>query len=259
MTNTGKVSARPEDIAGAHNPSDVAQLLDGLRDRMRQRSDAREEIRLNGQPIDWQHWALDLERLTAGQFARLKECLDPKRYADVGFRPIDCDPSAACERAEKLERVALSAGKEVDTPSGWVAWAKGKGYEVPWALEDAVSRRRNEQQPCSPVEGPDLASPQGETLAPVRVHQARRRSDPLSAVIAMARKAAADPTDYQSVWAVLVSIASASDRPPPLLGYVDGEGVKYQAESEEPQFFTKDNLRKRMNPAARGKRRSPPG
>jgi hypothetical protein len=49
-------------------------------------------------------------------------------------------------------------------------------------------------------------------------------------VIQIAREAARDPHDYQQVWAQLVRMADSKDRPAPLLGYVDDEGVvKYEA------------------------------
>lgn len=79
-------------------------------------------------------------------------------------------------------------------------------------------------------------------------HRVRNRSDPLNAVINKAKAAAADEEDFLSVWAALVNLAKSANRPAPLLGYEDLEGVKYEIlEQEQPAYFTKDALRKRMN------------
>ena len=71
--------------------------------------------------------------------------------------------------------------------------------------------------------------------SPTVTHEVRRRADPLAAVIAQAKSTAADSNDWTSVWAALVVIAQRQDRPPPLLGYTEGEGVKYQSDRmDEP-------------------------
>ncbi|MCX7178621.1 MAG: hypothetical protein NTX56_07555 [Proteobacteria bacterium] len=75
-----------------------------------------------------------------------------------------------------------------------------------------------------------------------------KRKHALAAVIATVKNSAVDSTDYQSVWAALVTLAESSNRPSPLIGFVDGEGVKYQGENEV-KFFTKNALRNMMNRA----------
>jgi hypothetical protein len=75
-----------------------------------------------------------------------------------------------------------------------------------------------------------------------------RRANLLTAVIDKAMEAATDPNDANSVWASLVEIAQAKDRPSPLLGFVDGEGVKYQG-LNDVEFFILKNLRDRMRRA----------
>lgn len=81
-------------------------------------------------------------------------------------------------------------------------------------------------------------------------HRMNTRVHPLRAVMDAAKAAAVSSTDYHSVWAALVRLAEADSRPAPLLGYVEGEGVKYQTD-KDIKFFTKDALRKQMNPNAR--------
>lgn len=75
----------------------------------------------------------------------------------------------------------------------------------------------------------------------------RRRIDALDHVLTRAKKEALDP-NWPSAWASLVQLAQSADRPPPLLGYVEGEGVKYQKDdSEKPiGWLTREAFRKRF-------------
>ena len=92
--------------------------------------------------------------------------------------------------------------------------------------------------------------PSPATAAPVPVsgvtHKTMRRARPLADVFAEAERQALDATDWISVWGALVKIASAEDRPAPLLGYVEGEGVKYGTDnSEKPvAYLTREAFRK---------------
>jgi len=79
-------------------------------------------------------------------------------------------------------------------------------------------------------------------------HAIATRSNPLKAVIEKAKNSAADPSDIHSVWATFVKLAQGANRPAPLLGYVDGEGVKWDANGTV-KFFTKKNLSDRMRRA----------
>src|SRR5260370_36529929 len=86
--------------------------------------------------------------------------------------------------------------------------------------------------------------------ANITTHRIRTRTDPLQAIIEKAKDVATDPDDYHSVWAVIVDWAQGSNRTPPLLGYAEAEGLKWENHGNV-KFFTKDALRKRMNPRAR--------
>ncbi|KVD37566.1 hypothetical protein WI84_13880 [Burkholderia ubonensis] len=95
-------------------------------------------------------------------------------------------------------------------------------------------------------------APSGEGGRPdaTTTNRIRNRTNPLDAVIERAKREAENADDYHSVWAALVKIALRDHRPAPLIGYADGEGVKWD-DSGNVKFFTKDALRKRMNPSAR--------
>ncbi|MGN8137660.1 hypothetical protein ACTJLC_23455 [Paraburkholderia sp. 22099] len=79
-------------------------------------------------------------------------------------------------------------------------------------------------------------------------HAIGTRSNPLKAVIEKARNSAADSSDIHSVWAAFVKLAQDANRPAPLLGYADAEGVKWDADGTV-KFFTKRNLADRMRRA----------
>jgi hypothetical protein len=75
-----------------------------------------------------------------------------------------------------------------------------------------------------------------------------KRAQPLSAEIEAAKREATNPDDAHSVYAVLQRWAD--ERKAPFLGFVQGEGCKYQT-PDGVEFFTLDALRKRMNRAAK--------
>jgi hypothetical protein len=79
------------------------------------------------------------------------------------------------------------------------------------------------------------------------VHRMLRRSDSLSAVIELATESAVDREDWPSVWAALIRLAEQPRRPAPLLGYSEGEGVKYEKRDHPDGFkhLTREAFRKR--------------
>jgi hypothetical protein len=115
-----------------------------------------------------------------------------------------------------------------------VTWLEGSGTGYRWPAAPAKSM---------PQSDADTES-NNRTIHTVTA----RRSDALTAVIATAKVQAQDSADYHSVWAELVRLASSSNRPAPLLGFADSEGVKYQGD-DEVKFFTKRNLADRMRRA----------
>ena len=81
--------------------------------------------------------------------------------------------------------------------------------------------------------------------AKANTHKIGTRANILNSVIEQAKLAASNPGDYQSVYAELVKLADSPSRPAPLLGYSEGEGVKYQ-DYNGIKFFNKRALKKRM-------------
>ena len=137
---------------------------------------------------------------------------------------------------------------ELVTPSDVNLWLTKQGASYRWTPsveeEKTVEGRAAETERKVSV---------GPAVVGVKKHAIKNRSDPLAAVLEMAKNEAVDRSDYHSVWAALVSLAKSPGRPAPLVGYVEQEGVKYEVtERDDPKFFTKNALRKRMNPTARG-------
>jgi hypothetical protein len=79
-------------------------------------------------------------------------------------------------------------------------------------------------------------------------HSLGTRSNPLKAVIDKAKSLAEEPNDTHSVWAALAKLAQENNRPAPLLGYADAEGVKWD-DNGTVKFFTKKNLTDRLRRA----------
>lgn len=114
------------------------------------------------------------------------------------------------------------------------------------ALLGAVAGTSEPSQPEQPL-GANL--PPASAVVVSERHSIKRRADPLAAVLAEAQRQALNSTDWLSVWAALVKVASSPSRPPPLLGYVEGEGVKYQTDdAEKPDgWLSRDAFRKRFS------------
>ena len=112
------------------------------------------------------------------------------------------------------------------------------------AMVPAVTKPTAQAEPSTvPAPVPGLVSPGPTPL----VHKPKRRADCLKAVIQMASERAADPTDWPSAWAALVALALQADRPAPLLGYTEGEGVKYQTDNADAAvaWLSRQAFRKR--------------
>lgn len=105
------------------------------------------------------------------------------------------------------------------------AWAQRHGYAWPFAAPkpagaEAVNAAALEPETAAADLCPDNSA---RTVK----HTLGTRSNPLSAVIDRAKALALDENDPHSVWAALVKLAQDVNRPPPLLGYADEEGIKW--------------------------------
>ena len=87
-----------------------------------------------------------------------------------------------------------------------------------------------------------------EQQASKTTHRLKTRRNILDAVIETAKRNALDPADSHSHWAALVALAESPDCPAPLLGYVEGEGVKY-LDSNGVKFLSRKSFLRRVRPA----------
>ncbi|KAF1038636.1 hypothetical protein BLA23254_07279 [Burkholderia lata] len=122
-------------------------------------------------------------------------------------------------------------------------------YNLPWCDVQpkvaGVDRSRSANGQPKFVEG-DQARNSGPSVITKR--SIGTRSNPLKAVIDIAKSSAADQSDIHSVWAAFVKLAQDANRPAPLLGYADAEGVKWD-DNGTVKFFTKRNLADRVRRA----------
>lgn len=122
-------------------------------------------------------------------------------------------------------------------------------YNLPWRDVQpkvaGVDRSRSANGQPKFVEG-DQARNSGPSVITKR--SIGTRSNPLKAVIDIARSTAADQGDIHPVWVAFVKLAQDANRPAPLLGYADAEGVKWD-DNGTVKFFTKRNLADRVRRA----------
>jgi hypothetical protein len=156
------------------------------------------------------------------------------RQADIG------NDAAVTKWREKMVQHLLKPGSNGNSPG--------------------LVSRVDDSPPTSgkPRDKTESAQPARDETTPAlgRVHSTNRRTNALRAVIEQAKLAAVDASDWANVWNELVKIAASDQRPAPLLGYTEGEGVKYQNDNEKKPvaFLTRQALRKRLSPRGTAKR-----
>lgn len=142
--------------------------------------------------------------------------------------------------SDAIDRGEIAIADKVHNPllahADLCSWAQRHGYAWPFAAPkpagaEAVNIAALESEVVS-------ADPRQDNSARTVKHSLGTRSNALSAVIDQAKALALDGDDPHSVWAALVKLAQDVNRPPPLLGYADEEGIKWD-KSGTPAFLTK--------------------
>jgi hypothetical protein len=80
--------------------------------------------------------------------------------------------------------------------------------------------------------------------API-VHRLKNKRHVLSAFIESGKSKASDGSSYLTVWPALVKLAQGEARPPEVLGFVEGKGITYRADTADCaiKYFNKKALK----------------
>ncbi len=113
----------------------------------------------NGCAIPWRYWVHQMPTLTAGQAARLMCALEPDVFETLDERPNKNNPTAACEKARKIQRVAETEQTLSMTPPEWLEWARKHGFGMHTGFVLAVEELA--RQDASAAEGPRTTGPDG--------------------------------------------------------------------------------------------------
>jgi hypothetical protein len=127
----------------------------------------------------------------------------------------------------------------------WLRWADDLEIVVHSDFRQLVEMLAWQGTVVAPLPLTGDGSPTSSTPRTV-LRTTRNKSGALDAVIQLARSRAVDPNDPQSGWASLVKIAEAPDRPAPLLGYAEGEGVLYLDTKDPCKVLTRTEFGKRF-------------
>lgn len=156
---------------------------------------------------------------------------------DAAYFRWDAALSDAIERGSI--GVTIVSGKQMLAHADIRAWCTQYGHAWPFKVADEIY----------PVAGfLNTTHPEGTEATKITKNSLKTRSNPLRAVIDMARSLSLDKSDYHSVWAALVKLAEDTNRPAPLLGYADDEGVKWD-KNGTTEFLTKKALTSRLSRA----------
>lgn len=179
-----------------------------------------------------------------------------ERFKQDDYKRMDAVAQAAEDRPPKLREELLELQGIVATTIEGFDLKKRRTSEAQAALDAAeiqLKKLRGDYfgDEVEPVPAPGVVEAvpaSGPAAAAVLTHTIKRRADPLAAAIKQAEGRSADAGDWSSVWASLVVIAQSNSHPPPLIGYVEGEGVKYQTDSaiNPVKCLTREAFRKRQ-------------
>lgn len=171
--------------------------------------------------------------LVAGQSAVE---LSPSQHA-AAYSLWDAALSDAVERGSI--GVTMVSGKQMLAHADIRAWCSEYGHAWPFKAAD-------EMYPVASFLG--ITQPEATDADNITKNLLKTRSNPLRAVIDMAKSQSLDKSDYHAVWAALVKLAQDTNRPAPLLGYADEEGVKWD-KNGTTEFFNKKALMNRLSRA----------
>lgn len=116
-------------------------------------------------------------------------------------------------------------------------------HRLPHSLGDVHCAEQSDPASNPPSVDESVAKSEGDGGESTK--KRRQYRGDLANVLRMAENLVSDRDDHHAVWDALVGLAMRETPPRPLKGFT-GDGVKWADEDEEPQLFTKENLRRRM-------------
>jgi hypothetical protein len=157
-------------------------------------------------------------------------------------------PASRINRAENFTSLSVQFSRSRSPPAG-IQLLYRLGVLVYDELEETVSRFAK----LGRYDGDDApqAAPHSNSIPqPSKVHLIKNRAQVLDAEIKAAKGVASNGDDYHSVWTALVEMALQEEGA--FTGITDAKkGIEYTKAAGSKAYFSKDALRKRMNPAAR--------
>ena len=124
-----------------------------------------------------------------------------------------------------------------------------------WLENNPVPTLDNGGNPIKTIPSPSTESPQANC---VRKKRSTKRQDDLIPIIEQCQKEVSDPDDYHKVWDKLVEKAKHAEPHSVLVEHIEddrGGEIKYKQGKKSYGFLSKDALRKRIDPNARGKKK----
>lgn len=206
----------------------------------------REEV-FNGAPVDW-HALAQYSNLSPMQAARAALYIDPFRWPDANVHAQGpMLPAKYQEQARLEQRLQGLQGK-------W-SLAQLVGFlaeRAPAGMRAAVDSRslEPEQAQLVAIEAVEATASSG------RIHRPVGRAEN---ILALPIRRAIEQAGVEAVSAVYVALRElALQGTSPFTGLADEDGLHYTDDRNKPAVLTKNALRKRLNPKARG-RPKPPG
>lgn len=192
-------------------------------------------LSLNIEPSSIQKEVIDSDRrgqiaLSEQSFSSIDEASEFYRrckilYANINETNYFKEPNTLSRKTHETNVVRVDARIRI---SEFVAWATEKNWQLPTDM-----MKLHDETAVTPTVTRHIAS--------------KSRTHALDAVIKLAEKQALAPDDTSSIYAALVKLAASEDRPAPLLGYADDEGVKYQGTDGNICFYKRKNLSDRRS------------
>lgn len=196
----------------------------------------------NANPVDWAKVA-DFTVMPAYRAILWMSGLNPDQHIilNVEATRVRSDEEARAFFVHVKHMCKVAEAENMTTATGfeWISWADGHEFPVHSKFRMLFHQAMKPQLPPR-KDGNEKDVPKNRSK-----HKLQTRRDVLAPIIDGAISKAVDPENPASVFAAMVALASSPGRPPPLLEFIEEEGIKYQG-NDGVKFFTQKMLTDRM-------------